>query len=160
MVASREKQLQYANIEKEASVVSVYVELGYRLIAIIFLASSLFTFFVSLVHPFGIDVVISFLYVVLDGILIYGFWKMRRWVVVLISVATVFLMVNNFSRVLLGTQKIKLALLINILFFGSFSFFSYFTRGCLNGKYLNVRVVRAFVVVLILVQILFIFKRL
>lgn len=128
----------------------------YRTIGSFFALTGLITLLASLAAPMSIKTLVAISYIVMDVILVYGFWKLRKWVVVLMGFTAVFLLINNIVRVLQGTQKISSALMA-VLFAGAILLFSYLSRSYLNGAYMNIRVVRVFVVALILSQLLFIF---
>jgi hypothetical protein len=92
----------------------------------------------------------------MDVILVYGFWKMRKWIVALMGCTIGFLVINNAIRLLQHTQKISSALTALSLVTAMF-LFTYFTQKHLNGEMIHKRVLRVFLVALIFSQILFIF---
>ncbi|EKE19213.1 MAG: hypothetical protein ACD_9C00085G0001 [uncultured bacterium] len=128
----------------------------YRVVAIFFVAVALITLLASLVNPIGLKTLVSVSYIVMDVILIYGFWNMRKWIITLMSLTFVFLVINNAMRILQGTQKIGPAVGA-LAFVAVIALLAYFSRHKLNGLYGNVRVLRVFVVALVLSQILIIF---
>lgn len=144
--------------KEKKNTVSTAVMIGCRFVAAVFFAGALFTFLVSLTHPFGIWTLVYFSYVALDAVLTYGFWKMRKWAVVLMGITVVFLIVNSSIRVMVGTQRVGLALLVSLLYVIAVLVFSYLSRDFLVGGYKHVKAIRLFVVTLIAAQILSVFK--
>lgn len=128
----------------------------YRILGVFFAVVAIVTLLASLVNPLGVKTLIAVSYIVMDVILIYGCWNMRKWLTTLLGLTFAFLLINNVMRILQGTQKISSAV-ATLLFVAAIILFSYISRDKLNGEYGNVRVIRVFVVALILSQILFIF---
>ncbi len=126
----------------------------YKLIAIIFLVSALFTFVVTLSKPFESRAVVFFLYIILDSLFIYGFWKKRKWVLVLLNLTIFLLLLSSLVKILFFQQKITPALIVTFLLLGAIDAFGYFTRAHLNGKYKHFKALRIFLIVLILAQFL------
>ena len=127
----------------------------YRIIGLLCAAIALVAFYVSLSVPLEkwLAIVLYISYIVLYVILAYGFWKMRKWVTILMSCTLVFLIINNAISFFQDTQKISSALW-TVFFAGVILLFSYVSRSRLGGEYKNVRVIRVFAVFLILSQIL------
>jgi hypothetical protein len=128
----------------------------FRALSVIFAAIALLTFFSSLLLPWGSRILVYITYIVMYVILVYGFWKMRKWVVTLMGITFAFLVIDNGVRLLIGTQKIVPAL-VSLLIVGIIFLISYFFRSQLNGEYKNIRVLRVFIVFLILSKLLVIF---
>jgi hypothetical protein len=128
----------------------------FRTLSVIFAAIALLTFFSSLMLPWGSRILVYISYIVLYVILIYGFWKMRKWIVTLLGITLGFLVIDSGVRLLMGAQKISSALMA-LLIVGIIFLFSYALRAQLNGGYKNVRVLRVFIIFLILSKLLVIF---
>ena len=129
--------------------------IAFRAISIFFAAITAITFTGSLSFPVGIRTFLYISYMVLYVMLIYGFWNMRKWVITLMGCTIVLLTINNLVRLFYGTQKIGSALMA-LSFVGAILLFSYISRFHLNGEYKNIRVIRVFIVFLVLSQILLI----
>jgi hypothetical protein len=139
-----------------ASSVSWKFLVPFRVLSILFAVIAALTFFSSLFLPWGTRILVYISYIVMYVILIYGFWKMRKWVVTLMGITFIFLVIDNSVRLFMGTQRIVPAL-VSLLIVGIIFLFSYFSRSQLNGEYKNMRVLRVFVVFLILSKLLVIF---
>ena len=135
---------------------SLKLSVLYKILGVLFAVSALVTLLGSFAKLLGIVTVIYIAYIVMDVILVYGFWKMRKWIVVLMGIATSFLLVDNVVRVFARTQEIKIAA-IQVAVVGVIFLFSFLTRNQLNGQFKNVRVIRVFVGALMLAKLLFIF---
>lgn len=145
-----------AEFKKAKNTVSWGFLIPYRALSILFGLITAVTFFASLWIAFGIRTFVYITYMVMYVMLIYGFWKMRKWVVTIMSCTMVFLIINNGIRLFYGTQKISAALMA-FLFAGIILLFTYLTRSQLNGEFKNIRVLRVFIIFLLLSQILTLF---
>jgi hypothetical protein len=142
--------------QTETSNISWKFLIPFRALSIIFAAIALLTFLSSLMLPWGSQILVYISYIVLYVILIYGFWKMRKWTITLMGITFIFLIIDNSIRLLSGTQKIVPAL-VSLLIVGIIFLFSYISRAQLNGEYKNIKVLRVFIVFLLLSKILVIF---
>jgi len=130
----------------------------YRIISILFAIIATFTFGVSIVVPPGKVTFLCISFMFWEVMLIYGFWKMRKWVVTLMGIVMIFIAFNNIVRVFQGMREI-IPTLPYLLFLSAVLIFSYISRSQLNGEYKNIRVIRVFVVFLILSQVLLILSQ-
>lgn len=141
-------------ISKKKPVATMVVP--YRLLAIFFAFVALATLLNSFVNLLGIKTLISISYIVMNVMLVYGFWNMRKWIVTLMGITEVFLLISNSARYYLNTQRISSALMAVSVGMAIF-LFALFTSSKLNGEFGNFRVIRVFVIALLISQLLFIF---
>jgi len=74
------------------------------------------------------------------------------------GIVMIFIAINNIIRLFQGMREI-IPTLPYLLFLSAVLIFSYISRSQLNGEYKNIRVIRVFVVFLILSQVLLILSQ-
>jgi hypothetical protein len=99
-----------------------------------------------------------FCFTLLDGILTYGFWKMQKWITVILGSSISILAVFNVINVSIGAQKIGQAVLGLVILLVLFVF-TYFSRSHLDGKYKDSKMISLFLTPLILSQIIILFLK-
>lgn len=126
----------------------------YKIISVFFAALALLTFLsvisLSLRHLFASAVMYA-AYVGLNGILAYGFWKMRKWIVPLSGVAALVVTIMNIIDVSRGTQ-VAGKVLIGFAILCALFVFTYSSRNFLEGEYRNLKALGLFLAFLILSQ--------
>lgn len=135
---------------------NTYVPYVFKALSILLAAICAFTFLASLAMPFGIRTFMYISFMVLYVILIYGFWNMRKWIITLLGINFVFLFFDSLFRIVQGTQKISSAFFLLVVL-ALIIALSYISRNYFNGEYKNMRVIRVFVIFLVLSKILAIF---
>ncbi len=130
----------------------------YRVISIAIALIALLTLIISTTGPlFSFKAWILISQIVIEVILVYGFWNMRKWIVVVMGSMIFFLFLDYIAKLSYGNLPIRSAV-VSLLIMGTFFIFSYFTKNYLNGEYRNFRVLRVFFGALLLSQILIIFN--
>lgn len=131
----------------------------YKIIGAIFAVMALLTI-LTLITPIRFHAYSrAMLYASFVGINIifaFGFWQMKKWIIVVLGFTLVFLAVAGIIRVFQDFQKFNSAL-TPFLIVGALFLFSYLSRLHLEGEYKNVKVISTFITLLILSQILTIF---
>jgi len=138
----------------ETQQIPLKILLPYRILGVIFGVIALLTF-LSVISSgsrnlFTLALVYAS-YVCLNGILAYGLWKMKKWIIPLLGGTTLIVAILNIVNIIGGTQKISRALTAFIIL-GVFFLLAYFSRKFLNGDYKNYRALGLFAAFLVLSQ--------
>lgn len=90
-------------------------------------------------------------YAGLSGVLAYGFWKMKKWIVPIVGSMVVIVAALNIVNLMRGTQEINQAI-IGIVMLVALFLFSYFSRRFLSGEYKNPKALILFFAFLVISQ--------
>ncbi len=143
-------------ISPETQLISFKIRLPYQIIGILFGIVGL-VFLVSTVSFSLYDFVPTFLiysvaFFGLNGIIAYGFWKMRKWIITLLGAMT-FLITISIVAISGSNKNINQAIAILVVF-GALFLFTYFSRKFLNGDYKNPKALGLFLIFLIISQVI------
>ena len=135
------------------------IRLPYQILSVVFGIIALLTF-LSVIsatsRQFFASALMYLSYVGLNGILAYGLWKMRKWIVPLLGGTILFMASFNIFNIIMGTQRISQTLSAFIIF-GALFLFAYFSRKFLNGGYKNLNALGFSAILLVLSQIIIFF---
>lgn len=90
-------------------------------------------------------------YAGLDGVLAYGFWKMKKWIVPILGGMVVIVAILNIINVIRSTQEINRTI-IGFVVLGALFLFTYLSRNFLEGEYKNWKALGLFLAFLIISQ--------
>lgn len=141
-------------LQSETNKISLKILLPYRIFGVIFGVIALFNLLFILsfsLRRFFVLALIYTAYAALSGILAYGFWKTKKWIVSLLGSAVVVVTILNVINVIRGTQNISRAFIGFIVLF-AFFIFAYFSRNFLDGEYKNLKALSLFLALIIFTQ--------
>jgi|GEM_PF-5584221 len=140
--------------ELEINKIPLKILLPYRILGVIFGIVTLWNLLAVLsfsLRHFFVFALIYTAYACLGGILAYGFWKMKKWIVPLLGSTAIVVIILNIINVIRGTQKISQAL-IGFVILGALFLLAYFSRKFLDGEYKNFKVLGLFLALIIFSQ--------
>ncbi len=139
----------------ETQPIPLKIRLPYKILGVLFGALALLSFLFivsSISRNLFMFALMSMTYTGLNGIMAYGFWKMRKWIVPLLGGTTLIVAIINIANIIGGTQKISQALM-GFVILGALFIFAYFSRKFLNGDYKNLKALGLFAGLLVLSQV-------
>jgi len=144
-------------ISPETQRIPLKIRLPYQVLGVLFGSVVLFTillFILSSVRNFFVltFLIYSVAFVGLNGILAYGFWKMRKWTMTLLGGMTFLIAISIIA--ITGNNKNISQAIVGLVTFGTLFIFTYFSRKFLNGDYKNPKALGLFSVLLIISQII------
>ncbi len=147
--------------ELETNKIPLKILLPYRILGVIFGVVALWNLLAVLsfsLRRFFVFALIYTAYACLGGILAYGFWKMKKWIVPLLGSTAVVVIILNIINVIRGTQGISRAL-IGVVVLCALFLLAYFSRKFLDGEYKNFKVLGLFLALIIFSQAATIFLK-
>lgn len=145
----------------ETQPIPLKIRLPYRILGVVFGLIALLTFLSvisALSHQFFASALVFISYVGLNGILAYGLWKMRKWIVPLLGGTILLVAIFNVINIIRGMQRMNQVLSAFIVF-GALFLFAYFSRKFLSGDYKNYKALGLSAVFLILSQVIIFFLK-
>lgn len=133
------------------------VKLSYQIFSVLFWAVAIIFLFsiisLSLRNLFSpASLIYSIAFAGLNGVLAYGFWKMRKWTMTLLGGMTLLVAISIIA--VLGNNKNIGHATVIFATFGILFLFTYFSRKFLNGDYKNLKALGLFSAFLIITQII------
>lgn len=133
------------------------IRLPYRVLGVVFGLVALRTLFSAIwigsLNFFMPSFLIAVAYAGFDGIMAYGFWKMRKWIVPLLGGVALIVVITDIANIAIGTQGIN-PVLIEFAILGILFLFVYFSRKFLNGDYKNIKALGLSLALIIFPQII------
>lgn len=140
---------------------SLNLLIAFRVMGVIFGAISLITFLTVLSLIFRHFFIHALMYIAfagLNGMVAYGFWKMRKWLVSLLGGSTIIVGVLSLANVLSGIKDTGQAL-VGFIVVCTLFLFTYFFRNFLDDDYKNSKVLGLFLIFLIISQLVSFFLK-
>lgn len=143
----------------ETNKISLKIQIPYQVIGVLFGGVALLTLFsaISLLSTnfFIPTFLVSIAYAGLNGIMAYGFWRMKKWIVSLLGGTALIVAIINIINIFRGIQEINQAIIAFVIL-GVLFLFTFFSRKFLNGDYKNIKALGLSLVLIIFTQIIII----